>query len=411
MRVLIVEPDLTGHHSPYLRHLLCSLAELGQEAVVLTCRGASQTPQFALHLQDVSAQATWDESLEPDSKLPRNAAQLFRALVEAVNRHHAEHVWVPYADFETLYLGARAFVGWKRHWPAGVQAEGLIFRGNLAYPAPRWHKNLNRIIAKLFVPKANWEILHFLDPIPYEYLCREYPEQSHRYRLMPDPVEKVVQETAHVARARLRIPVSGRYVGCIGVLVDLCAIGRVLSAFRQAGLGDENRLLLAGPMAESVRALIDHDFGDLVASGRVICLDRHLNLDEVALAVMATDVVCIPTKFRVGSSSFLIRAATAGRAVVADDFGWTGWIVRKFDLGWTVDVRNISAFAEALRSAIENAGATQFSPAAERFVRYHSAENFKAHWTSGLRERLGLSPDPNLFTWQSVLHDPVANRV
>ncbi len=111
MRVLIVEPDLTGHHSPYLCHLLSGIAEIDQKATVLTCHGASQTPQFALHLQDVSAQVEWDEQLPPTSHSAAYAHQLFAELLRAVRTHRADHVWVPYADLITLYLGAQAIRG------------------------------------------------------------------------------------------------------------------------------------------------------------------------------------------------------------------------------------------------------------------------------------------------------------
>ena len=148
---------------------------------------------------------------------------------------------------------------------------------------------------------------------------------------------------------------------------------------------------------------MDQEFGDLVAAGRIVIIDRHLNLDEVMQAVMASDVVCIPNRHRMASSSFVIRAAAARRPVLADDFGWSRWTVRQFGLGWCVDVANVSAYAMALELAIEQAATKVSTPAAERFARFHLADNFKAHWTARLRERLGLPPDPKLLTWQWVL--------
>lgn len=408
MRVLIVEPDLTGHHAPYLRHMLSAIAELGQEATVLTCRGAAQSPQFALHLQDVSVGVSWDERLPPFDRSPRYTHRLFAELLEAVKRHHAEHVWVPYADFVSLYLGARAAIGWKCRWPVGVQAEGLNFRSTFAYPAPHWRKLLSQTLSRLFVHKANWDILHFLDPIPYELICCQYPEQAHRFRLMPDPVESAPQISRDVARRKLGLPASGRYAGYLGLMSDRSAADRLLTAFRRTKLASEDRLLFAGPMSDDVRSCVNRDHGDLLGSGRVIKIERHLSLDEVMLGVMACDLVCIPAKFRMGSSSFLIRAATAGRPVLADNFGWTGWAIERFDLGWQVDLNDMPAFARTFKVAMENAEGKTPSPAAERFVRFHSAENFKAHWTGGLRERLGLPADPNFVPWQWVLDESLA---
>ncbi len=408
MRVLIVEPDLTGHHAPYLRHMIRGLAELEQRPVVLTSRSASQTQQFAIHLQDVAADATWDESLAPASTSLRYAREFVGGLQEAVRRHRIDHVWVAYADIVSLYLGARALLGWRASWPADVETEALCFRSTFAYPAPQWNKSLSRTVSQLFLPRANWDILHFVDPIPCELIRQRLPEQAGRFRVMPDPVESVRQVEPEFARREMGIPTSGRLVGCMGVLNDQWAIERLLSAFRQAKLDAEDRLLLAGPMGTTVRSCVEADFGDLVRSGRILTIDRHLNLDEVMLAVMASDVVCVPTKFRMGSSSFIVRAAAAGKPVVADDFGWTGWAIDQFDLGWSVDVRNISQFADTLQAALENANLKTGSPATDRFVCFHSAENFKAHWTSRLRERLGLSPDPNFVPWQSVIEESVA---
>ena len=251
MRVLIVEPDLTGHHLPYLRHLICGVSELKQEAIVLTCAGASQTRQFAIHLQDVANKATWDESLSPQSRSLRQTGKLVKGILQAVKQHQIDQIWEPYADFVTAYLGARKLIGRKIRWPAGVEAEGLFFRGTFAYPAANWRKHLRRIVSKVLLPKANWAILHFLDPIPYELVRKQYPKQAHCFRLMPDPIENVPQLEHAVARSKLGIPTGGRYAGCMGVLYDRMGIGLLLQAFRKANLKPDDRLLLAGPMNEA----------------------------------------------------------------------------------------------------------------------------------------------------------------
>jgi glycosyltransferase involved in cell wall biosynthesis len=404
-RVLIVEPDLTGHHAPYLRHMLAALAELKQEVAVLTCRGAAKSPMFALHLKDVSTGVSWDERLPPISRSPGYTHRLFGELLEAVKRHGADHVWVPYADFMSLYLGARQTIGVKARLPKDVYLEGLSFRGTFAYRAPQWRKLLSKTLTRLFVHRANWDVLHFLDPIPFERICRQYPHESHRFRVMPDPVESVLQIKPDVAREKLGIPTSGRYAGYLGLMTDRNAADRLLTAFRRARLAPEDRLLLAGPMNEEVRSCVKQGHGDLLSAGRLVSIDRHLNLDDVMLGVLACDLVCIPAKFRMGSSSFLIRAAAAGKPVLADNFGWTGWAIERFGLGWKVDLNDPSAYARTLETAMQNAQGKTSSSAAERFVRFHSAENFKAHWTASLREQCGLRSDPNYVSWQWVLEN------
>lgn len=403
MRVLIVEPDLSGHHAPYLRHLLQSLAELQQEATVLTYNNSAESPQFGLHLRDVAAGVTWDDCLPSSSKAPRRVGFLFSELLKAVERHSADHVWVPYADFFSLYLGARVLVGRKARWPKDVWLEGLQFRGTFAYPAPNWRKVPSKLRSRLLLHRANWDVLHFLDPLVYEEICRRHPKMAGRFRVMPDPVEPVEPMQPELARGRLGIPPEGRYLSYLGLMADRDNVVRLFSAFEQANLPPDCKLLLAGPTTNEVQHCLEHDFGRTLRGGRVVQINRHLSLEEVKLGVLGSNVVCIPAKHRVGSSSFLIRAATAGRPVLADDFGWTGWAIETFQLGWKVDVTNIGAFARSMVEAMEQAPTIAGSPRAERFVQFHSAANFQSHWGAGIRKRLGLTADPCYRPWQWVL--------
>lgn len=407
MRVLIFEPNLTGHHGPYLRHLICGLAALEQETVVATCPQATNSPYFELHLADVAGNVDFDESVLVGRKSTyRYAASMLRGLQRAVQVHRPDHVWVPYADLLTELLGARARCGLKVAWPEGVETEALFFRGRFAYPAERWSKLPTRWLSRRLIPRANWHLLHLLDPIPLQVLRRECPSLAGSLRLMPDPVEPVTAIQRGEARRRLGIPADGRWIGCTGVLDRRKGIDLLLAAFRRAELRDDDRLLLAGPMNEVLRTLVERDYQDLIQQGRVVTLDRHLSVEEVMQCVMASDVVCVASPFQMGSSSFVIRAAAANRPVLASNFGWTGWAVRQFELGWTTDVRNIEEFSTRLSEAVDAAGHHTPSAKAERFVRYHSPENFKAHWTSRLRERLGLPADEHEIAWDWVLSCP-----
>jgi glycosyltransferase involved in cell wall biosynthesis len=406
MRVLIHEPDLTGHHAPYLRHLIRALTELGQETVLVTHRGASASPQFALHLQDVSSKIEVDESgTEFAAHAYRIGPEQFASLQQSIAHHRPDHVWVPFADFLTEYLGVQSMLRRRPLWSNGVEAEGLYFRGRFAYPVERWQKHFTRALARFLIPHANWNVLHWLDPIALEALRRAAPEQAVRHRLMPDPVEKVSPLDPQTARATLSIAEDGRYVGCVGVLNRRKGIDLMLAGFRRARLASTDRLLLAGPMDGATRQLLEQEYGDLLRANRIITIDRNLSVADVMLAVSACDLVCVPSPFQMGSSSFVIRAAAARRPVLTADFGWMGWTVPRFKLGWTTNVRDAGGFGSRLQPSLDAASGWTMCPAADRFVHYHSAANFAAHWTARLRDRLQLPPDDRLVSWEWVLDE------
>jgi glycosyltransferase involved in cell wall biosynthesis len=218
-------------------------------------------------------------------------------------------------------------------------------------------------------------------------------------------VERVNPVETAEARRRLEIPVEGRMAGCIGVLIAKKGVEFLLAGFERAELGSEDRLLLAGPTDDRTSELISSKYGELLRTDRLVWINRHLSTHELMLAVMACDVVCAPTPNHMGSSSFVIRSASAGRPVIASNYGWMGWAIGTFGLGWAADMLNSQNLAGTLRIALANAASWRLSPSAARFVRFHSAENFRAHWSARLRERLGIGQDEHFFPWESVLTD------
>jgi glycosyltransferase involved in cell wall biosynthesis len=94
---------------------------------------------------------------------------------------------------------------------------------------------------------------------------------------------------------------------------------------------------------------------------------------------------------QIGSSGTLVRAAAAGRPVVASDFGWIAWATGAFGLGSTVNVSNVEAYVEAIERAFKSCGHYQPTAAAEQFCRYHTIANQKAHWVAAIGRQHGLA--------------------
>jgi glycosyltransferase involved in cell wall biosynthesis len=405
MRILIFEPNLTGHHGPYLRHLIGGLVELGQRPTVVTRWDARRQPELGIHIGDIAELADFDTSVEVSASSPRRLAAAYVACLEAaLVRHTPEHVWIPYADGMAQVLGARALALRSLKRPLGCELEGLLFRGGFAYENQRRAKRIEYRLSRFLTLRAGWSVLHLLDPLPYEQMPRANKRVMPRISLMPDPVEPVASIERIEARRQLGLPEEGRYTCCAGRLDRRKGVHLLLAAFQaaQSRLSPTDRLLLAGPLAPDARVLLEHEYGQLLADGRILLIDRVLSVEKIVLALSAADVISTPYPNHIGSASFVIRAAAVGRPVLGSDFGWIGHVVPRFRLGWTCQVYDIEAFAAALVASLERAAAWRPSDAAERFIDYHSPENFQAHWTARLRVRLGEPPHPRLFPWSAV---------
>jgi glycosyltransferase involved in cell wall biosynthesis len=86
----------------------------------------------------------------------------------------------------------------------------------------------------------------------------------------------------------------------------------------------------------------------------------------------------------------MVRAAATNRPVIASDYGWVGWVTKKFGLGTAVNVTDTAAFAAAIDTSLDQPTRSEPTAAADRFRQYHTVQNQKAHWVATLGETRGI---------------------
>jgi glycosyltransferase involved in cell wall biosynthesis len=394
--VLVFEPDPAGHHFPFLALMLPAVSALASETILMTGANAPATESYRYLIKPLEGRITVEPSMPATSDRPSELSRARAAhILASIQRHRADHLIVMYADGIAQALTLRRWSG-RPSLPRGITSEGLFFRGSFAYPISGLKRRLATTAAGLLLRAAPFTHMHHLDPLVYERL------RSPRWSLMPDPVERPDAIPVQEARRRLGIPQDGRVLGCVGTIDRRKGVDLLLEAFARAALAPTDRLLLLGVQDEAVRAALTGPHAPLVRAGRIIAMDRFVSPEEFASGVLAMDLVCTPYPAHIGSASIVIRAAAAGRPVLGSTFGWVGRTIPMFALGRTCQVTDIPSFADNIRSSLDEAQGWKPNAAAERFVRFHSPENFARAWCVGLRRRLGLPPEPGALTWEWV---------
>lgn len=404
MRVMIYEPDHVGHRLTYLRLLLPALLELDVEVVAVLGRTVFDTPEYQAQLAWLKGKVQMEALVPP---LPphrplEHATSKLAALRQAVKNLRPQRVYLPTADGITQLAGIARLAG-KRYVSPHIPVEALLFQGRAGYPQHTLRDRIRTTASLAATTLAPWSRMFYLDPIGFEGIQRRGGSLAQRSRLMPDPVESHHYNDRATARRNLNIPEHGRYIGCAGYMDSRKGIDLLIAAFAQAQLGDDDRLLLAGQVDPGFRPLIEGAFAPLIRSGRMISIDRYLTEAELHDAFAALDVVCAPYPLHTASASNVIRAANADRPSLVSKRGWTGLIVPRFNLGWTVDVQDLGAFAAAIKHSLDNASGFALGEGARRFIAFHRPENFCAAWTADLRQCLGLAPADGTRSWSWVL--------
>jgi glycosyltransferase involved in cell wall biosynthesis len=401
-RCLIYERDVTGHRLQHVRHLTEALLETGCDVVLALQSDAPERDEYKVHLGPLESHFQLRHDLNPVQRGGYSfVAQRIDELLGAISREQPDWVYVPYADMMTQAAAVRSLLHGSRDFRA-TPIEGQVMRGRYAYPAGSLRAAVGSSASRWLTQRSPWRVTHLLDTWVYNNL--QGTGSGTEFRLIPEPVEPLPQVDRLEARRLLGIPMDGRYVATTGLMEPRKGIDLLLAAFARAKVQQDDRLLLVGRMHQAIRDLISRDYQSLLSAGRIVIVDRYVSDFELGCGFMAGDVLVTPHPAQVGSSGTLVRTAAAQRPIIASNFGWVGWVTQKFELGAAVDVTDPIAFAAAIESALNSTTAWRRSEKAERFCRYHTVKNQKAHWLVSLsrNRNLALGDLANRIDWSWV---------
>jgi glycosyltransferase involved in cell wall biosynthesis len=384
---LIFERDVTGHRLHHVRHLTEALVEIGCDVTLALQEDARDSEEYGVHLK----------SLEPHFKFqpgPRARPSSLKTgwlfgndLMETMRATKADRVYITCTEYLTQAAALRCLVTARKRIP-GSPIEGHLNRGNYAYPYESLRDMVRFEVARRLALRSPWHITHLLDPWVWDELKNHRVQTE--FRVIPEPVEPLPVMSREDARRTLGVPLDGRYVSMIGGLQPNKGVGQMLQAFTQLKLQPEDRILLVGKMAKSIREMIEGSYSQLLNDKRLVCVDRYVTDFELGCGFLASDVVTVIHERLIGSSGTLVRAAHADRPLLTTDYGWAGWSTERFDLGKTVNVVNFEALKNALEDSFKNTAPFPPSEKRRRFCKFHTLANQKAHWVAGIGRDCGI---------------------
>lgn len=403
MKVVLFELDLSGHRSVYLRRIIDACQGLDVDLRLVTVRDAPQVDTFQQLLAPVADRFELDDTLEPAPHKPLEAAfATVRGVRSAIRRHAPEHLYLPYGDGA---MQVAALGGLPALHPRRCQIETVLHHSRQGYPQTNWRRRLGAAIPAAALRFRNpFACIHHVDLLEYETWRRRklLPENI---RFLPDPIDAPPPQDRSEARASLGIDPVGPWLGVVGQINARKGVEQAIAAFAQADLPASAKLLLAGSHNEPTLNFISQNFAPLVAAGRIVSINRFMPMQQVLAALAALDLVLVTHQHHIGISSIALRGAAAGRPVLGANTGWIEAVVPRFGMGWTCDVTSVAVLAQAMSKRLADAATWRPTQSAGRLLRFHALENFEAVIAAGLRERLGLPPDPRTLTWDWVESD------
>lgn len=354
--IMLFDLSINGHHPAYIRHLIYYWGEKNLPGYL----NIVVSPQFIQHHSDVVALAdSYGESninfvaIAPDAEVAlksrksgfnrtMRAFQEWNLLCQYANSLKANQCLIMYFDTCQLPL---AF-GKKPPCPVS----GIYFRPTFHYSSFAqfifsWQDRLQQWREKLLLSRVlqhpQLQTLLCLDPFFVKYL--DQFNNSIKVAELPDPVSLTTVSKAQVInlKERLEIDPQRQVFLLFGALTGRKGIYQLLEAVAMLPpeLSEKFCLILAGQANSQEQDKINSHIAAISQATRVQIITHYefISEAEVQTYFQLADVVLAPYQRHVGMSGILLLAAAAQKPVLSSDYGLMGEVVRRYNLGLTVD--------------------------------------------------------------------------
>lgn len=366
-RFLLFELDTRGHYPGYIQHLvtywcqhnlpgqldiLVSPKFIQQHHNIVKLAESSPTVRFIsiTEAEDAALFNSFDLAHSFRGRIVR-AFQEWRLLRKYALSLKTTHIFVMYLDTVLLRLTLNVTL------PCPVSA--IYFRPILHYGTfpnylPEGKESVwqwrDRLCLARFLPYSNLQTLFCLDPFAVEYINQVYSTTKAVY--LPDPVQRYTYAESEYEQLKTRLSIqSNRTVFLLfGALSSRKGLSQVLDAIAllPPALCQRMTLLLVGPMEEPQQ--LEAQIAELTKAKPIQIITEHRFVPDEAIHpyFQVSDVVLVPYQRHIGMSAILVRAAVAGKPVLASDFGLVGELTRHYQLGLSVDSTSPEEIAKGM---------------------------------------------------------------
>lgn len=348
--ILVFDPCSDGHHAGYILNLLRHLdwTDSDYRLQMLVSEDFIDRHEDLIDFTRERLQGRvnwWTLSIKETNSILNASGSLARGKAEwSVLRKHSktiphDEVLHMYADYTVSPLAM--------HSKIRKPFTGILFRQNLHYPkmfgsnlesSGKMRTHVKGVLLKMALNHSQLKSLLCLD----NYLPRFFSEEpnGHKLRPCPDPVYLPDSETLKTPESlKDRSGLTRHKLLLFGVISERKGFGHFLDEANKLSPEQLNlfSFYVVGPtMEETEGKRVQKALHELESKGaHVIREDRFVRDEEIQSYFHASDYIVTPYKAHIGMSAVIVRAAAAGKPVIASDFGLLGKLVNNHRLGMT----------------------------------------------------------------------------
>lgn len=405
-RVVAFEIEVEGHHPGYVLNFAKAWADNNIPAtldIVVTPDFYQRHADAVQAVRDISSnrvniQSITSEEYQTIQKFrPLRYFRAWRLFCDYLERLNANHGLVMYFDY--FQLPTIMGITCPRPYSA------IYFRPTFHYPhldgyretlAEKFRNFRKKQLLTQVLKNTELKQLYCLDEIAVDYM-QQHMSRDTVYSHIADSFttyDASIERQNELGKG-LGIEQSRTLFLLLGVLDQRKGVVELLQSLFLVSpqAGSQVCIVLAGRIAdvqrEKVLSLVHRVTHE--TNIQLILHDEYIPDDQVQHYYDLCDVILATYQKHMGSSSALIRAALAQKPVLSSDYGLMGELVRKKQLGVTVDTGNLIDIATGLTTFINEPATTKFDP---HLATTYAEENSPDQLAQDLRKMIHLSLPP-----------------
>lgn len=360
---LIIEPNLTGHHSIYLKNIVtiahknnCNLT------IVTTSLKANEE-----HLQSINFYS--NKTMEVITLPPPSGTNVFgNAFADFIREisywkffrsaykfttkiKSIDIIFLPFFDYCLYAIGLLGSPFGNKVF-SGICMRPYFHHKEMSIIAP--HGKSDHIKKFLFTRLiSNEKLFHIftIDESLYNFALNRNDTEWEKVKYLPDPADLEGHYTQLQSRNELKLPTNATIILVYGSLDERKGIDTLISAITSMTFPNNFHILLVGQQDKKIKSILQEDAAmTLKNQGKLHEINCFVDARTEALAFAATDAVWLGYKNHYTMSGVLVLAAKAKRPVIATSDGLIGWHVRTKALGATFANHNIKDVTLAIDS-------------------------------------------------------------
>lgn len=387
-RLLVIEPNATGHRMIYARWLIEGAARAGFTPVLATTPGAlsNVVVQSMLHRRELALELVTVDGLSRQisgrSRIRQAIGQLrafrwcYSAMQAAERSGPISAVVLPYVDSCFYAIGVLGSPFGSRPWAAITMRQMLSVHGLRASLRRAFTRRVSRArgLTGLFCIEPSMRTLQAstrFDKISY----------------LPDPAELRSFADPKSARHTLGVPEEAFVVLVFGAIDVRKGLVYLLEGMSELGCLEEVCILIAGAQSREIRELLsNHEFRDWAARRQIVEIDRFLDDDDVAAVFAASDCVWLGYVGHSGMSGVAVLAGRVALPIIACNEGEIGQLALTLRTGPVVDVSEPLQVAAAISELRVRSNWERYAQAGVAAFSEHTPEKFASSVVGALSE-------------------------